>query len=749
VAVGQNTSDLDYASTAALALNGGSVSDQSGNTAVLTLPATGADGLAMHDIVINTVAVPSGVSSTRATGTYGAGTAIPIAVTFSETVNVSGTPQLVLNDGGLAKYASGSGTPTLMFTYTVTAGQNTSDLDYASTGALSLNSGSIKDQAGDAAVLTLPASGADGLAAKNIVISTTSQAVPLPAPTLSYPSDAATGISTTPTFGWSQVTGNQGYRIVVSSNSADLTTNPTQTGNTSPANGFNINTIPQNTTSYTWSGALRASTTYYWEVHALSSDLATAGNWAQGSFTTAAATGPTYILGADFNADALNADWSDEVSGRRSFLYIKAAQGDNTNTFLPPNITSESSQTNATVFGVFDFADPDEYAAHVVDRSLPVTDPNDPAAVKADAQGAAESFYDNAKEYLAANNLLPALDLEADQGSGGFSTAWTMSSAGWTAMADWVNAWTTQFQMHMPGVYPILYMDESYASNLAQTQLLNQDEYRLWIAIAGNGYQPTEPVIPLTSDTYWPWAIEQYNTTGPTPPGDLDALNPSTVNSLGSLEIGADSAASFATLTNGALNITALSAPSTIGVSLSGTTYIVTENGLTPEPFTASQVTQINIQGSSGNDSITVDSSVTLGVSVQGGPGDDTVTGGSGDDGLCGGQGNDVIYGDAGDDSIKGGQGDDLLCGGKGDDTIFGSLGNDTLRGGLGDDSLNGGAGTNQLYGGQGNNTFYAVNGTQDQLFAGAATNDSLFYGPNDNYIVESGTIPPGNVTLA
>jgi uncharacterized repeat protein (TIGR03803 family) len=202
----------------------------------------------------------------------------------------------------------------------------------------------------------------------------------------------------------------------------------------------------------------------------------------------------------------------------------------------------------------------------------------------------------------------------------------------------------------------------------------------------------------------------------------------------------------FATVTSGVLNIISLSAPSTIGLSLAGGTYTVTENGLTPETFTASSVTQIDIQGSSGNDSITIDSSVTLGVSVQGGPGDDTITGGSGNDTLCGGQGNDLIYGDAGDDSIKGGAGDDTLCGGKGNDTLLGGLGNDLLRGGLGNDSLNGGAGTNQMYGGQGNNIFYAVNGNDDQLFAGAATNDSLIYGSGDNYILESGTIPPGNV---
>ena len=184
VAAGQNTADLDYASTAALTLNGGSIQDSAGNAAVLTLPATGTDGLATRDIVIDTTPpTVAGVSSTQATGAYGAGTAIPFAVTFSEAVTVTGTPQLTLNDGAVANYTGGSATSTLTFTYTVAAGQNSSDLDYASTAALALNGGSIQDAAGNAAVLTLPATGTDGLATRNIVIDTTPPAVAGVSPT--------------------------------------------------------------------------------------------------------------------------------------------------------------------------------------------------------------------------------------------------------------------------------------------------------------------------------------------------------------------------------------------------------------------------------------------------------------------------------------------------------------------------------------------------------------------------------------
>ena len=52
-----------------------------------------------------------------------------MTLTFSENITVAGgKPTLALNDGGTATYASGSGTNTLTFNYTVAAGQNTASL---------------------------------------------------------------------------------------------------------------------------------------------------------------------------------------------------------------------------------------------------------------------------------------------------------------------------------------------------------------------------------------------------------------------------------------------------------------------------------------------------------------------------------------------------------------------------------------------------------------------------------------------
>ncbi len=182
VGAGQNSSHLDYTSTSALTLNGGTVKDSSAMAAVLTLPAPGAAGSlgANKSIVINTPApTVTNVTSSTANGTYGVGASINVSVTFSGTVNVTGTPLLALNSGGMASYATGSGSATLSFTYTVGGGQNSSHLDYTSTGALTLNGGTITDSSSTAATLTLPAPGAAGSlgANKSIVIDTTAPTV--------------------------------------------------------------------------------------------------------------------------------------------------------------------------------------------------------------------------------------------------------------------------------------------------------------------------------------------------------------------------------------------------------------------------------------------------------------------------------------------------------------------------------------------------------------------------------------------
>jgi hypothetical protein len=113
------------------------------------------------------------VSSSTTNGTYKVGDSISIQVTLSEAATVTGTPQLTLETGPtdrVVNYVSGSGTTSLTFTYVVQAGDTSSDLDYLSTSALALNSGSISDSLGNAAQLTLPVPAASGSIAANKAI---------------------------------------------------------------------------------------------------------------------------------------------------------------------------------------------------------------------------------------------------------------------------------------------------------------------------------------------------------------------------------------------------------------------------------------------------------------------------------------------------------------------------------------------------------------------------------------------------
>jgi len=116
---------------------------------------------ATHGISVDTVAPTVGsVALSSATGaqnnTLNAGDTVTATVTFSEAVTVTGTPQLALNIGGTTVQADctgGSGTATLTFTYTILAGQADSNGIAVVANGLGLNSGTIKEAAGNSAVI--------------------------------------------------------------------------------------------------------------------------------------------------------------------------------------------------------------------------------------------------------------------------------------------------------------------------------------------------------------------------------------------------------------------------------------------------------------------------------------------------------------------------------------------------------------------------------------------------------------------
>ena len=157
----------------------------------------------------------------------------------------------------------------------------------------------------------------------------------LPAPTLTAPANGATGVALSPTFSWSAVTGNNGYRIFIATSAADLTTNPA----TATCSACTVvDTTAKNSNSYTPPSALTAGA-YFWQVQAIepSSSTGTAA-WSEVfSFTTAGSTlaAPTLTApssGATLTSVTPTFTWT-AVTGNAGYRILIAS----TQSALPTN----------------------------------------------------------------------------------------------------------------------------------------------------------------------------------------------------------------------------------------------------------------------------------------------------------------------------------------------------------------------------------------------------------------------------
>jgi len=152
--------------------------------------ATNSKGTSAESLSFSAPATPTGaiaptitnVTSLTGNGSYKAGQTVSIQVTFNQAVTVTGTPELTLETGLVAKanYTSGTGTNTLTFDYIIQTGDTSSDLTYVATNSLALSGGTIKNSATLDAVLTLPSPSAAGSlgANKAIVVDTTAPSTP-------------------------------------------------------------------------------------------------------------------------------------------------------------------------------------------------------------------------------------------------------------------------------------------------------------------------------------------------------------------------------------------------------------------------------------------------------------------------------------------------------------------------------------------------------------------------------------------
>jgi hypothetical protein len=137
---------------------------------------------------------------------------------------------------------------------------------------------------------------------------------------------------------------------------------------------------------------------------------------------------------------------------------------------------------------------------------------------------------------------------------------------------------------------------------------------------------------------------------------------------------------------------------------------------------------ELAIRSGDGRDRIVAFDSVTVGMDVRGGAGDDTITTGQGIDRVDSGLGNDSIvtnagrddvFGNSGNDVIDTGDGHDQARGGDGDDVLRGGRGRDYLDGGQHRDVIEGGSANDVLVGGQGDDTLRSQEG-DDRVYTGS-----------------------------
>lgn len=132
-------------SGATVSVSGGE--DVAGNTGISQTFVT-----PTFDIDTQEPTLQSIISTTTGDDRYTVGEVIAIQLQFSESVSVVGNPQLNLNSGGIATFASVSGT-NVNFTYTVGIGENTADLDVTN---VALSGATIQDAANNNADLSIP-----------------------------------------------------------------------------------------------------------------------------------------------------------------------------------------------------------------------------------------------------------------------------------------------------------------------------------------------------------------------------------------------------------------------------------------------------------------------------------------------------------------------------------------------------------------------------------------------------------------
>ena len=216
------------------------------------------------------------------------------------------------------------------------------------------------------------------------------------------------------------------------------------------------------------------------------------------------------------------------------------------------------------------------------------------------------------------------------------------------------------------------------------------------------------------------------------------------------------------------------------GATMPSCSVCTGDDGAVGEGDTVNDDVEI-VLGGKGNDTLSAfwapcsnqAATPTVGCTLKGNDGDDTLVGSSHNDLLDGGAGNDVLQGGLGDDTLIGGAGVDTvsyadrtnavkvsldaahlwvtgqngevgendsiasdienLTGGTGNDFLRGNASANLIHGGAGNDTIEGGAGNDSLYGDAGNDLLYG--GAGNDMLVGGAGADTLVGGDGDDFL--------------
>jgi hypothetical protein len=304
------------------------------------------------------------VTSPNADGTYKIGDLITVTVAFNGIVNVTGSPYILLKMVGTnrqAAYASGSGTSTLNFTYTIQTSDATADLDYVATTSLALNGGTINSPDGVVANRTLATPGTVNSLGYNkaIVIDGVGPTVSVYSPTDGN-SSVTINQNLILTFNENVKVGTSGSIVIYNSGGTVFETIPYDDGRIT----FSTSTVTIDPASaFAYSSEYYVQTTGSPITDMYDNEYAGISNATTWNFTTVCTSVSTFPYTQDFESASLPLCWNEElVTGTNSWQFITGNGGSNPATAHGGTInaclknSSSTSDITKLVMPVFDLS---------------------------------------------------------------------------------------------------------------------------------------------------------------------------------------------------------------------------------------------------------------------------------------------------------------------------------------------------------------------------------------------------------